>query len=61
MRKENKKEKFIQIYDGNNKKYCVNNLIKNTNYEFRICSYYKDIIGSWCQTQKIKTKNIDLN
>ena len=59
MRKENSKEKFIQVYDGNNKICNINNLEKNTDYEFRICSYYNDIIGFWCEIQKIKTKTFD--
>ena len=55
MRKEN--EKFKSIYEGNNTNYLVNNLIKNTNYEFRICSIYNDLIGEWTEIQKIKTLN----
>jgi hypothetical protein len=53
MRKEN--EKFTLIYEGNNTNYSVNNLNINTNYEFRICSIYNDIIGEWTEIQKIKT------
>ena len=55
MRKEN--EKFKSIYEGNNTNYLVNNLIKNTNYEFRICSIYNDLNGEWTEIQKIKTLN----
>ena len=55
MRKEN--EKFKLIYEGNNTNYFVNNLNKNTNYEFRICSLYNDIYGEWTEIQKIKTLN----
>jgi DNA repair exonuclease SbcCD ATPase subunit len=44
IRKENSKEDFIQIYEGNENNFLVNNKIKsNTNYEIRICSIYKDI------------------
>ena len=53
MRKENEKFKFI--YEGNNTNYSVNNLNINTNYEFRICSIYNDLIGEWTEIQKIKT------
>ena len=53
MRKEN--EKFNNIYEGNNTNYSVNNLTKNTNYEFRICSIFNDLIGEWTQIQKVKT------
>ena len=59
IRKENMKEKFIQIYEGNEYNYIVNNLNKNTNYEIRICSLYKDIISEWTKIYKIKTKNFD--
>ena len=60
IRKENTKEEFIQIYEGNDNNYFVeNNIEKNTNYEIRICSIYKDIISNWSNIQKIKTKNID--
>ena len=32
MKKENKKEKFKQIYEGNDNNYLIDNLDKNTNY-----------------------------
>ena len=53
MRKED--GKFNIIYEGSNNNYLVDNLTKNTNYEFRICSIYNDLIGEWAQIQKIKT------
>ena len=60
IRKENSKEDFIQIYEGNENNFLVNNKIKsNTNYEIRICSIYKDIISNWTENIKIKTKNLD--
>ena len=59
IRKENMKEKFIQVYEGNGYNYIVNNLDKNTNYEIRICSLYKDIISEYTKIYKIKTKNLD--
>ena len=60
IRKENTKDEFIQIYEGNENNYIVNNnLEKNTSYEIRICSLYKDNIGDWTEIHKIKTKNID--
>ena len=57
------KEKFIQIYEGNEFNYIVNNLDKNTNYEIRICSLYKDIISEYAKIYKIKTRifKIDSN
>ena len=59
IRKENSKEEFNQIYEGNENIYLVNKLNKNTNYEIRICSVYKDIISDWTEINKIKTKNLD--
>ena len=59
MRKENLNDKFKQIYEGNELNYLVDNLDKNTNYDLRICSIYKDIIGNWTEIYKVKTKNFD--
>ena len=53
MRKEN--EKFKSIYEGNNTNYLINNLERNTNYEYRICSIYNNLYGEWTEIQKIKT------
>ena len=59
IRKENSKDEFMQIYEGNENNYFVNNKIEiNTNYEIRICSLYKDLISNWSQIYKIKT-NMD--
>ena len=55
------KEKFIQIYEGNEYNYTINNLNKNTNYEIRICSLYKDIISEYTKIYKIKTKNFEID
>ena len=59
MRKENKNEKFIKVYEGNNKNCLIDNLIKNTNYEIRICSKYNELIGIWSKIKKVKTIEID--
>ena len=59
IRKENMKEKFVKVYEGNEYNYTINNLNKNTNYEIRICSLYKDIISDWTKIYKIKTKDFD--
>ena len=59
MRKEN--EEFKEIYKGNNNKYLINNLIKDTNYEFIIYSFYNNLIESKSEIYKIKTLNIDSN
>ena len=57
MRKEN--AKFEKVYEGNNTKCSLNDLIKNTNYEIRICSLYNDLIGEWSQIHKFKTLDFD--
>ena len=60
IRKENSKDEFTQIYEGNENNYLVKEKIeKNTTYELRICSIYKDIISNWSDIHKIKTKNLD--
>ena len=56
MRKEN--EIFQEIYEGSDTKCFVDNLINNTNYEFRICSIYNDLIGEWSEIKKIKIELI---
>ena len=58
IRKENSKDEWVQIYEGNEYNYLVKNKIeKNTSYEIRICSYYKDIISDWTDIHKVKTNN----
>jgi hypothetical protein len=56
MRKEN--EEFKKIYEGNNNNYLINNLIKDTNYEFIIYSFYNNLIESKSEIYKIKTLDI---
>ena len=58
MRKEN--EDFIKIYEGNNNNYSINNLIKDTNYEFIIYSFYNNLIESKSEIYKIKTFDINI-
>ena len=53
IRKEG--EKFNQINIDNKTSYLINNLDKNTNYEIRICSFYKDLFSNWSKLYKIKT------
>ncbi len=57
IKKENSKEDFQQIYEGNENNYSVNKLMENTNYEIRICSLYKNIISKWSEIYKVKTAN----
>ena len=53
------KEKFEQIYEGNETNCILSNLIRNTEYEFRIYSFYEDIISSWTKKNTFKTLNFD--
>ena len=49
------KEKFSQVYDGNETNYKINNLIENTDYELKICSYYDNLFSNWSEIKKFKT------
>ena len=53
LRKNN--EKFIQVYDGNETNFRINNLIENTDYELKICSYYDNLFSNWSEIKKFKT------
>ena len=55
MKRENKNKKFIKVYEGNNNNCNINNLKMDTNYEFRLCSFYNELIGSWSKLYKIQT------
>ena len=57
IKKENENEKYIQVYEGKNQNYKVQNLIENTNYEIKISSLYNEFIESKAINKKIKTKN----
>ena len=59
IKKEKSNEKFQKVYEGNEASCSVENLDKNTNYEIRICSVYKDIISNWTDVFKIKTMDFD--
>ena len=61
IKQENKKEKFKQIYEGKDNNYFVDHLEKNTNYDIRLCSVYKNETSNWTQTYKVKTKNLDVD
>ena len=58
MRKKNENS-FKEVYQGKETKCLINNLSPKTIYEFRICSFYDDVIGEWTQIQEIETKSID--
>jgi hypothetical protein len=54
-------EPFIEVYVGKNLKCNINDLEPNTNYKFRICCLYNDIMGDWSEIKEIKTKNFDFD
>ena len=50
------KENFKKLYEGNDTKCNINNLMPDTNYQFRICCIYNDkIFGEWSNPENIKT------
>ena len=49
------KEKFNQVYEGNNSYCVIKELEEDTEYEFRICSFYDNKTGYWSVIQKVKT------
>ena len=57
MRMENKN--FVEVYNGINNNCFIDNLSQNTNYEFKICSIYKENITPWTEIKKFKTNNLD--
>jgi len=50
MRKEN--DNFIKVYEDNNNNCSIDNLEMNTNYEFRICVIYNDILENGLKSIK---------
>ena len=54
IKKEN--EKFNKIYENNEKNCFINNLSEDTNYEFRVCSFYNNSYGLWSEIKKVKTE-----
>lgn len=53
LRKDNKNEKFVQIYEGHNNYCFIYNLDFNTNYEVRICCVFYNLVGFWSEIQKV--------
>ena len=49
------KNKFKQVYEGKDYNCKVEQLKPNTNYEFRICSFYEDLFSPWTDIQKVQT------
>ena len=56
---KNEEEYFLQVYEGSNLYFSIDNLKFDCNYEFRFCSFYNDIISSWTNIYKIKTLDFD--
>ena len=50
-------DKSFQVYDVNSKSVNFKELKKSAEYEFRICSYIKDLVGNWSEIKKFKTSN----
>ena len=48
MRKKNENS-FKEVYQGKETNCLNNNLSPKTINEFRICSFYDDVIGEWTQ------------
>ena len=59
IRKNN--EKYVQIYEGKETNCNISNLIKDTEYELRICSFYDDIVGLWSRPILFKTLKFELD
>ena len=59
MKKEDSEDNFKEVYKGNKKICFVGDLTKNTFYEIRICTFYNGIYGTWSNTEKIKTFELD--
>jgi thiamine biosynthesis lipoprotein ApbE len=57
IKQENKNEEFKEVYKGNNTNYKITNLLKNTNYEIRICSIQNGEDGSWTPIIKFTAIN----
>ena len=53
-KRKEKEEQFIKVYEGKDLNCEINNLEIEIYYEFRICSIYNDIEGSWTDIHKIK-------
>ena len=52
-------DNFLEIYEGFDNNYLIKNLEENTNYEFRICCSYNDLVTNWSETKNIKTFSFD--
>ena len=48
-------EKFSQVYDGSETNFKINNLLENTDYELKICSYYDNLFSNWSEIKKFRT------
>ena len=57
LRKDDKNQIFKTVYEGNDKNFQIQNLIKDTVYEIRICSVYNNLVGFFSQIKKVKTNN----
>ena len=54
IKKENSNEDFILIYEGKENNYIINKLEKNTNYQIKIYSFFKDQQSEYSEIKKSK-------
>ena len=60
IRSKKGKDKFTQVYEGNQTNCLIDNLLLDTTYEVRIASIYDDsILSLWSPIKEVKTLNID--
>ena len=59
LKKVNTKDDYNQIYEGKENNYTVNKLERNTNYEFKICSVYDDLISECSKLKQVKTYELE--
>ena len=59
IKKENSRDLFKKVYEDKELECLIENLKEGTNYEIRICSIYKDIIGQWSEIKRVKMVDID--
>ena len=55
------KEKFKKIHDGKIKDLKITKLEAKTEYEFRVCSYYKNLVSNWSEIKKFTTLEITID
>ena len=57
IRKDNQKDNFTKIYEGNNFNFLTQDLSECADCEVRICCSCDGFIGSWSTIKKVRTSN----